>query len=323
MPRVSVVIPNYNHARYLPKRIESVMAQQFQDIEILLLDDCSKDSSRNVIMAYAAQDSRIKPVFNGQNSGSTFKQWQKGLDLAAGQYVWIAESDDFAEPNFLTEVVARLDAQPSAVLAYANSWIVDEHDTRLGTTADWKNQHFATQHWSHDFLSAGDDELRRYLSKACTINNASAVLFRRSALAGTGIDTTFRYAGDWLVYLKLSLLGDIVYTGQCLSSYREHAANASKKSVADGSQLFERLKCCAFVHRSGRLGAQATAEMLEWSAREMLALNYLLLRKSWQPRKMWRFIKGIAAIDARFYVQLQHQAVRLLKQQKAAGPAAG
>ena len=92
---ISVIIPNYNHARYLPQQIESVLNQTFQDIEVILMDDCSPDDSRSIIAAYAASDTRIRVVLNEHNSGSTFKQWNKSIAQARGTYVWLAESDDY------------------------------------------------------------------------------------------------------------------------------------------------------------------------------------------------------------------------------------
>src|SRR5260370_20691240 len=96
MPTVSVIIPNYNHARYLRQRIESVLRQTYQDFEVILLDDCSTDDSRSILSSYAG-DSRVRMEFNEVNSGSTFKQWNKGVRLARVEYVWIAESDDYAD----------------------------------------------------------------------------------------------------------------------------------------------------------------------------------------------------------------------------------
>jgi cellulose synthase/poly-beta-1,6-N-acetylglucosamine synthase-like glycosyltransferase len=92
MPKVSVIIPNYNHARYLRQRIESVVGQTYQDFEVILLDDCSTDESRSIIDEYA-RDPRVRIEFNQKNSGNTFKQWNKGVKLARGEYVWVAESD--------------------------------------------------------------------------------------------------------------------------------------------------------------------------------------------------------------------------------------
>ena len=98
MPTVSVIVPNYNHARYLRQRIESVLGQTYQDFEVILLDDCSTDESRSVLGEYA-KDPRVRIEFNEKNSGSTFKQWNKGVRLARGEYIWIAESDDYADTH--------------------------------------------------------------------------------------------------------------------------------------------------------------------------------------------------------------------------------
>src|SRR5215469_14515935 len=107
-PRVSVVVPNYNHAQFLPKRIDSILGQSFQDFEVLLLDDCSSDDSRSILSQYA-NNPRVRIRLNGGNSGSPIKQWNKGVDLARGEYVWIAESDDYSHPRFLERLVAVLD----------------------------------------------------------------------------------------------------------------------------------------------------------------------------------------------------------------------
>src|SRR4029077_11316800 len=107
MPKVSVVVPTYNHSRFLRKRINSVLQQTFQDFEVILLDDCSTDDSRSILSSYTG-DPRVRNEFNDVNSGSTFKQWNKGVRLARGEYVWISESDDYAAPRFLERLVAIL-----------------------------------------------------------------------------------------------------------------------------------------------------------------------------------------------------------------------
>src|ERR1035438_3657642 len=121
MPKVSIVVPNYNHARFLRRRIESVLRQTFQDFDLILLDDCSTDDSRSILSKYA-DDPRVKIEFNEVNSGSSFKQWNKGVGLARGEYVWIAESDDYADERLLEKLVARLDSDASVVFSYCRSW---------------------------------------------------------------------------------------------------------------------------------------------------------------------------------------------------------
>ena len=108
-PKVSVIVPNYNHARYLKARIDSILNQTFQDFELILLDDCSTDNSVELLQSYAGHPHVSHIVLNDRNTGSPFLQWQKGIGLAQGEYVWIAESDDTAQPDFLSTTVAVLD----------------------------------------------------------------------------------------------------------------------------------------------------------------------------------------------------------------------
>src|SRR4028118_771471 len=114
MPKVNVIIPNYNHAAYLIKRIESVLNQSFQDFEIILMDDSSTDNSLTIINQYSNHPKISKVIVNQHNSGNTFKQWQKGIKETTGEYVWIAESDDFADEMLLETLVKELDLHPRA-----------------------------------------------------------------------------------------------------------------------------------------------------------------------------------------------------------------
>ena len=107
MPKVSVIVPNYNHERFLRQRIDSILAQTFRDFELILLDDCSTDYSREILREYASDPHVTHAEFNEVNSGSTFKQWNKGVRLAQGKYVWIAESDDYANPHFIECEIGR------------------------------------------------------------------------------------------------------------------------------------------------------------------------------------------------------------------------
>src|SRR5258708_12948311 len=90
-PKVSVIVPNYNHARFLRQRLDSIMGQTFQDFEVVLLDDCSIDETRSILSDYA-DDPRVRIEFNAVNPASTFNHWIKGVGLARGEYVWLAES---------------------------------------------------------------------------------------------------------------------------------------------------------------------------------------------------------------------------------------
>lgn len=249
-PLVSIVLPNYNHARFLPRRIESILAQTFQDFELIALDDCSTDGSRAVLEGYA-RGGRMRLVFNERNSGSPFLQWKKGAELAVGRYLWIAESDDFADPALLATLVGRLQANPRAVLAYCQSHNADETGRIVGTWTHWTDD-LDPHRWRHDYTNSGRDEVANFLVQKNTIPNASAVLVDRGifleALAGS---ETMRLSGDWWTWCRVLLRGDVVFVSTCLNYFRSHA-----QSVRDTTRLprrcaeeFRLLACvCDQVH---------------------------------------------------------------------------
>ena len=236
---VSIIIPNYNHALYLPQRIESVLRQTYQNFELLLLDDCSPDNSREVIADYAARDPRIRVVFNEQNSGSTFKQWNKGIALAQGKYIWIAESDDYADTEFLETLVTRLEADAEIGLVYSDSWSIDEKNTIIG---DWKlfYEELDATLWTKDFVRSGEELLNKFMSFRNIIPNASAVVIRKSIIQQIGLaDETFRLNGDWVFWAKILASSKVAFVARPLNYFRQHSNNVRSKTITDGTALLE------------------------------------------------------------------------------------
>ena len=230
-PRVSVVVPNYNHARYLQRRIDSILEQTYQDFELILLDDASTDESLRVFEQYRG-DSRATLIVNSVNSGSPFAQWNRGVQLARGEYVWIAEADDDAERELLQTLVAELDNCPSAALAYCQSCIIDERGTRLGPATSWTDD-LDPARWLTPFRSCGGEEARRYLVFKNTIFNASAVVFRRSAfLESGGAPADMRISGDRMTWVSLALRGDVVFNPRPLNLFRQHAGTVRASTSA-------------------------------------------------------------------------------------------
>jgi glycosyltransferase involved in cell wall biosynthesis len=266
-PKVSVIVPNYNHARYLPERIQSVLNQSWPAFEILLLDDCSSDDSRTILTDYAARDARIQLVFNEQNSGSTFKQWNKGIALARGEYIWIAESDDVADLTFLEKLVGQLEAHPQAGLAYCQSWRIDENGQPHGTWAPILAELDATL-WESDFVVPGPELVRRFMVCSNIIPNASAVLMRRSALAAVGpAPETMRVAGDWMFWTRYLMTTSLAFVAEPLNYFRFHAQNVRSRTEQDGTQLLEMAQVFKMVTEvttpEPRLYAQAIDRTME------------------------------------------------------------
>lgn len=195
LPRVSVIIPNYQHARFLEERIQSVLGQSFQDFEVILLDDASTDGSVGVIERYRTHPKVLHIIFNESNTGKPFLQWKRGMELARGSLVWIAESDDVAKPEFLANMVQAFDRYPNLVLATAILEFIDEEGQPLGLVEE-------DLYGTYD----GMDILAEKLGHRNCIRNASAVVFDKQ-VGMTYIDEVvgYRYSGDWLFWALMAM----------------------------------------------------------------------------------------------------------------------
>ena len=246
-PRVSVIIPNYNYAHYLEKRIRSVLDQTYQDFELLYLDDASTDDS-NEVFARVASDPRIRAIYNQVNSGCPFEQWNKGAQRAKGEYLWFAEADDYANERLLATLVDRLDEHPSAGAAYCQSWEVDENDVLLRSRQETNARLYGGSHWEEDFVSHGRDECSRYLFVSNTIPNASAVLLRRALYEQVGrADPTFRLCGDWMLWTRILLISDLSFVAEPLNYWRQHAKTMRSRRIRDGLYVIESYRVMGYI----------------------------------------------------------------------------
>jgi glycosyltransferase involved in cell wall biosynthesis len=221
IPKVSVVVPNYNYAAFLRERLDSILNQTYSDFEVILIDDASTDSSLQIISGYLA-DRRIQTVFRKENSGNLFKNWNLGVRMARGEYVWIAEADDHADSRFLEILVKQLDENPAAGLAYCQSYKVDENGNILGSMLDYTGD-LDNKRWEKSFINNGKDECSRYMVFKNTIPNASAVLFRKRIYIRAGYaDESIYYGNDWLTWIFMMQISDVAFVCEHLNFYRCH-----------------------------------------------------------------------------------------------------
>jgi glycosyltransferase involved in cell wall biosynthesis len=248
MPKVSVIVPNYNHAPYLDERIDSIIGQTCADFELIILDDCSTDNSREVIGKYANHPKVSQVIFNQANSGSVFKQWQKGIGLAQGEYIWIAESDDWCEANLLQVLVDAIDANPRCVMAYVQSYAVADDGRIEKISSDNKLAQYVN----------GREYIRKYLTQqGCPIWNAGMLLFKKSAyLTADDEFTTFRMCGDWMLYTEMAKQGDVFISGRTLNYFRQHGDNTSVSTYNAGKNYQEELRILRRIRDDGFITIQ-------------------------------------------------------------------
>lgn len=239
---ISVILPNYNHAQFLEVRINSILAQTFKDFEIIILDDASTDSSKDVIEQFR-KESRISFIeYNLSNSGSPFMQWAKGIELAKGDLIWIAESDDLADPNFLEKVSQPLFEDSSIVLSYCQSKKIDSQGRHIGDMQYWTNG-FNSDRWNMSFVNNGVDEQLNYLYYTNTIPNASAVVFRKKAFMDLfPLSYPYKVIGDWQIWFKLIGQGKIAFTNEKLNCFRFHSESVRESKVLLLNKEIKRFK---------------------------------------------------------------------------------
>lgn len=230
--KISVVVPNYNYSNYLYQRVYSILNQNYKIHELIILDDASKDNSLFYIEQIEQKISEfvnVKVVVNDINSGNAFSQWQKGMNLASGDYVWVAEADDYAKENFLNEVVSPLKENNNIVISYADTGFIDSNGYITKNSLVDQIDILKTNHWNASYVNNGIAEINCYSYLNCTIPNVSGTIIKKG-----NYDEIFEEAkkyhqsGDWFTYLNILNLGDISFINKALNYYRVHGNNISQ-----------------------------------------------------------------------------------------------
>lgn len=238
-PFVSVIIPNYNHGEFLRERIDSVLNQSYQNFEIIILDDCSTDNSKDIIEQYRNNNKVSNIIYNNTNSGNTFLQWEKGIALAKGEYIWIAESDDLMDSSFLEKAVSVFEVDSTIGIFQCGTILIDENDKVIGT----------------DQLSGksgqinGKEFIKANMSLSNSIYNASAVVFKRDLVLKPLHKMVIerKYCGDWIFWILILKASNIFLLPETLNRYRYHVANVSGKAKREGLFFFEGIGIYAYV----------------------------------------------------------------------------
>ena len=257
MPTVSVIIPNYNHAQYLRQRIDSILQQSYSNFEVIILDDCSTDNSKQIIESYRSNPNLSHIVYNTNNGGTPFKQWNKGIELASGDWIWIAESDDYAEPEFLEKLMEQALLHTTVGLLYCTNHWVDESGIKVLPTLKDK---------PIDVYNGKEYILNKMLYEN-EIPNVSSTLFRKNLYPH--IDTTLyehmKLCGDWFFYILLSEQADVLALNKAYSNYRLHNLNSSSKAEVAGASCLEGVEILDYVVQQNSL--KSTSYSLKYARR--------------------------------------------------------
>ena len=208
--KVSVILPNYNHSAYLKPRLESILNQTYHNFELIILDDASTDNSHNMLKAYRNHPKVSHFEINERNTGSPFRQWLKGIKVAKGDFIWIAESDDFCKLDFLETQVRCLENSDVAVaktMATLEDTVISE-----------------VKHPVFD-QSKQDNKLL-----FCPILNVSSILFKSELVKPTKNQNfcNFKIIGDRVFYYEYFQMAKIVFNAATINYFRQSNNSISK-----------------------------------------------------------------------------------------------
>lgn len=216
-PRVTIGVPVYNGEKYLPHCLDSLLAQTYSDIEILICDNASTDRTEHICRDYAARDSRIRYVRNAVNIGLG-GNFRRVLELARGEYFKAAAADDWCGPEYIALCVTALDSNPFSVLAYPRTRIVDDAGNPVNDCED-----------SLGVTSSSPSERFIHLMQTIRLCNALYGVTRTAVLRRTGWLAEYRTA-DSVLLAELSLHGKFQEIPEFLFFRRFHAGDTSKLS---------------------------------------------------------------------------------------------
>ena len=214
MPLVSVVMSSYNHEKFIATAIESVLGQDFDDLELIIVDDASSDSSREIIQKYTAEDARVRTILHEANRGIA-KTTNDGFAAAKGKFLAGIASDDVWMRDKLSKQLAVLESNDDLIV-WAEGEVIDDGGKAVGSTWNEGVTHSATWKKSVDIFQ----ELL-----PCSHIFGSTLIFKRANLGGVRLDESFIYCNDWKFLLELAAKYKFYYIQEPLAQYRIHANN--------------------------------------------------------------------------------------------------
>jgi glycosyltransferase involved in cell wall biosynthesis len=227
---VSVVVTSFNHAEYLSVRIESLLKQTYENIEIIIVDDCSTDNSVEILKKYT-YIKRIRLIALAKNIGYA-RATNLGVMETRGQFVMIAESDDFNDPTHIEVLYNAIKSDHEIGVAYCRSNIVDYRG--VVTSNDFANRDSSFRMRCHLDTKIAGLEMLKHLLIGCVIPNMSAALIRKSIFAKVnGLSSEYRACADWDFWCRMSFECDFYYIVKPLNNFRVHSSSHIKLSAVN------------------------------------------------------------------------------------------
>lgn len=216
-PKVSFVVPCYKLAHLLPECIRSILSQSYQDFEILIMDDCSPDNTPEVARSF--HDPRVQHIRNEPNLGH-LKNYNKGIELAKGEYIWLISADDWLNSSQVLErFVGVMEGSPNVGYVFCPTVrVVDGRERGVMTYSEIA---------SRDTVVSGREFLTGHLLEANIVPAPAAMARKRCYQEISLFPLDLPHAGDWYLWGVFALYHDVGFCAEPMVTRRFHQANMS------------------------------------------------------------------------------------------------
>ncbi|MGD2179758.1 glycosyltransferase family 2 protein [Lusitaniella coriacea] len=213
LPTLSIVIPNYNHASYLEEQLQAILAQTFQPLEIIVVDDCSTDNSVAVVEHFAQNNRIIRLVKNEQNQGVSFSV-NRGIAIASGEYMYPCAADDLVLPGLFEKSINLLVQYPGAGLCCSHPAFLDDVTGEIQKNEDWF-------HYGEKPCYIAPEALIEVVSPhKLWIAGHTCIIKRELFLEAGGYIPDLKWYCDWFVFHAIAFRYGICYIPEALAAFR-------------------------------------------------------------------------------------------------------
>jgi glycosyltransferase involved in cell wall biosynthesis len=224
--RISVVLPNFNHGKFLVSALRALVSQSPAPAEIAVVDDASTDDSLSVIREFAAGNPSVRLIVNSENVGA-IRSTKRGLDVVTGHYIYLAAADDWVLPGFFALATQMLESHSQAGLFCGETILVDgESGRHLGHRPIVKPFYRAR--------AADPEEARRILRRIDNWILTGATVFRRDALdVAGGLNDSLGSFADGYVARKIAVTRGFCYAPRPVAGWRIFSSSVSRQTALD------------------------------------------------------------------------------------------
>jgi glycosyltransferase involved in cell wall biosynthesis len=217
---VSIIVTSYNHAAFLPQRMDSLLAQIYPDIEIIVVDDCSTDGSREYLTQFKNHP-KISLYFLESNRGYVHSS-NYGVSKAKGEYIVFAECDDFSHPDQIGQLYQAITMQNNIGVAFSESNLVNENGKIIGYKSQINSRVFS-DYCQKDILIPGL-EFQKIMLLNNLIPNMSAAMFRKSLFYKIGgLSDHYQLSADYDFWIRMAGVSDFYHLTMPLNNFRHHS----------------------------------------------------------------------------------------------------